>query len=149
MKSIFNAADNTELQSRIQKLTETTPAEWGQMNAAQMMAHCQAGMNIAFGNTKAYRHWIGVLLGNIAKRRMLKADEFDRHMPAHVKLRITNNRNFEEEKEKYITLINTARTKGPTSLVKYPHPYFGRFKADEWAQLNWKHLDHHLRQFGV
>ncbi len=149
MKSIFNADDNAEIISRIQKLTETTPAQWGKMNSAQMMAHCQAGINMAFGNTKTIRNWIGVLFGNIAKRRMLKVDTFDKHMPTFRQAMITGDHNFEEEKEKYITLIKIAPVKGPDILVKYPHPYFGRFKANEWAQLNWKHIDHHLRQFGV
>jgi len=31
----------------------------------------------------------------------------------------------------------------------YPHPSFGEFTKEQWGQLEYKHLDHHLRQFGV
>ncbi len=34
-------------------------------------------------------------------------------------------------------------------LSKDPHPFFGNLNSEEWDTLNWKHLDHHLRQFGV
>ncbi len=30
-----------------------------------------------------------------------------------------------------------------------PHPTFGPLTKSEWGQLGWKHIDHHLRQFGV
>jgi hypothetical protein len=149
MKSIFDAADNAEIIDRINLLSADTPARWGKMNTAQMMAHCQSSLNIAFGNSKRIRHWLGVVFGNISKKRLLKVKEFDRHMPTFKQALITDERNFDEEKEKFISLIKSAIIKGPECLVKYPHPYFSTFKSDEWARLNWKHLDHHLKQFGV
>jgi hypothetical protein len=41
MKSLFNPADNNELIERIERLTPTTPAQWGKMNVAQMLSHLQ------------------------------------------------------------------------------------------------------------
>ncbi len=29
------------------------------------------------------------------------------------------------------------------------HPLFGPLSGEEWGALSWKHLDYHLRQFGV
>jgi len=149
MNSIFNSADNAELINRINKLSATTPALWGKMTTAQMMAHCQVSLNIAFGNSKRIIHWVGLVFGAISKYRLLKVDKLDRHIPTFKQAEITGDRNFEEEKEKFIALIKSALEKGPGCLVKYPHPFFGTFKDDEWTRLNWKHLDHHLRQFGV
>ena len=34
-------------------------------------------------------------------------------------------------------------------VTQDPHPFFGRMTGEEWDRLLWKHLDHHLRQFGV
>ncbi|MDB5115251.1 MAG: hypothetical protein JWQ79_743 [Mucilaginibacter sp.] len=149
MKSIFNADDNAELLNRIDQLAATSHALWGKMNAAQMLAHCRASMNIAFGISKKRRHWLGRVFGHIGKRRLLKVAELDRLMPTYKTFEITDNRFFDEEKEKFTTLIKSAFLKGEACLVKYPHPYFKTFKPGEWSQLNWKHLDHHLRQFGV
>jgi hypothetical protein len=149
MKGIFDPVENTSIIERINQLSENTPPLWGKMNAAQMMAHLQVGMNMAFGNSPKKRHWIGRVFGSIGKRRQLRADTLDRHMPTFKQAEITDIRNFEYEKSKLIALVKSALVKGPDYLVKYPHPYFGTFKNDEWATLNWKHLDHHLRQFGV
>jgi hypothetical protein len=33
--------------------------------------------------------------------------------------------------------------------VLQSHPFFGQMSRTEWGRLTWKHLDHHLRQFGV
>ncbi len=30
----------------------------------------------------------------------------------------------------------------------YPHPRFGKIRKHLWGRLIWKHIDHHLRQFG-
>jgi hypothetical protein len=149
MKSIFNTDNNAELISRINQLTADSRAQWGQMNVAQMMAHCTIAMNMAFGNSKNYRHWVGFFFGDFAKNRNLKGNQLDRNIPAYIKMRIMDDRNFEEEKTKLIAVIQDILIKGEAGLVKYPHPYFRTFKPGEWSQLNWKHLDHHLRQFGV
>lgn len=149
MKSIFNADGNAELATRINKLRPDAKALWGKMDAAQMMTHCVAGISIAFGLAKCHRHWVGRLFGSISKRRMLKVETFDRHMPAYIDLRIEYSCNFDEAKKNLLSVIELAYQKGEAGLVKYPHPYFGRFKPGEWRQLNWKHLDHHLSQFGV
>jgi len=148
MKSIFNPANNAELIDRINKINADTPPLWGKMNAAQMMAHMQVCINMAFGNIPATRCWIGRLAGSFGKRRQLKVTELDRHIPTFKQAEITDYRDFETEKNGLIALTQSALKKGAQALVKYPHPYFGKFYGDEWSQLNWKHFDHHLRQFG-
>lgn len=30
-----------------------------------------------------------------------------------------------------------------------PHPIFGRLTTARWTRWGWRHMDHHLRQFGV
>jgi len=149
MKSIFNPYYNAELIDRINRLSAATPPIWGKMNSAQMMAHMRVGLNIAFGNTPRRFHWIGLFLGWAGKYRLLKNGDFDRNMPTFKEAEITGLRDFDDEKEKLTALIKSALLITKEGLVKYPHPYFGTFKNDEWARLNWKHFDHHLRQFGV
>jgi len=36
-----------------------------------------------------------------------------------------------------------------SGCVAHPHSFFGRMTPDEWAVLMYKHVDHHLRQFGA
>jgi hypothetical protein len=44
--------------------------------------------------------------------------------------------------------VRTFQQRGPTALAP-EHPFFGPLTATEWDRLQWKHLDHHLRQFGA
>jgi len=30
-----------------------------------------------------------------------------------------------------------------------PHPIFGKFTPEQWGKMEYKHLNHHLTQFGV
>ncbi|HVG42870.1 MAG TPA: DUF1569 domain-containing protein, partial [Chitinophagaceae bacterium] len=57
--------------------------------------------------------------------------------------------NFENEKTRLKNLVHRFSVLG-SKLDKVPqHPFFGKLTADEWANLAYRHLDHHLRQFGV
>ena len=46
-------------------------------------------------------------------------------------------------------LIDRFAAAGPKGCTTHPHSFFGPLTPDEWAILMYKHLDHHLRQFGV
>ena len=38
---------------------------------------------------------------------------------------------------------------GRPGVTTAPHPFFGPLTTAERETLQWKHLDHHLRQFSV
>jgi Protein of unknown function (DUF1569) len=38
---------------------------------------------------------------------------------------------------------------GAEGCTKHPHNFFGKLTPLEWATGMYKHLDHHLRQFGA
>ncbi|MBB6632612.1 DUF1569 domain-containing protein [Cohnella thailandensis] len=62
---------------------------------------------------------------------------------------IVDERDFNVEKEKLIRKITTFQINGPEKCTTQPHPFFGKFSPEEWRKGIYKHLDHHLRQFGV
>ena len=59
--------------------------------------------------------------------------------------------NFDLDKEKagLIEIVSRLSEKGPEGITKEPHPFFGALAPEEWNTLTWKHLDHHLSQFGA
>ncbi len=149
MKSVFNPADNAEIIERINKLTPTTPALWGKMNAAQMLTHCQPFIRIAIGELKLKRAFIGLIFGKMAKKKILADGPLEKNMPTLPQAKITWDVDFEEEKAKLIELVARLPKLGYDGLINEPHPFFGKLTNQEWDQLNTKHLDHHLSQFGV
>jgi Protein of unknown function (DUF1569) len=149
MKSIFNQTGNAEVIERIDKLTASTPAVWGKMNVAQMLAHCQVFVEIPLDDVRLKRSFMGLVFGKIAKKKVLNDEPLPQKLPTSKKARINDSRDFEEEKAKLISLVKRFQKAGPEGLTKAPHPFFGKLTAAEWDKLNAKHLDHHLRQFGV
>jgi hypothetical protein len=149
MKSLFNASDNEAIIKRIHQLSGNTPALWGKMNATQMLAHLSQPMKVSFGELRLKRGLMGILFGSIAKKQMVNELPFKKGLPTDKNFIIKNTGNFEEEKRKVISLVKRFAQEGPSGLSQQPHPFFGKLTSAEWDMLSWKHLDHHLRQFGV
>lgn len=150
MKSLFNSNDNQEIVDRISSLTPSTQSQWGKMNISQMCAHCQAPLNVAYGDLKLKRGLMGILFGSMIKKKMSKDEKpFDKNLPTDKAFIVVDIREFESEKNKLIDLVKKFEKVGPDGITKEAHPFFGKMTDREWDILQWKHLDHHMRQFGV
>lgn len=148
MKSLFNPADNAEMIQRISKLTPGSSPQWGKMQVSHMMAHCNAALQSAFGDVKLKRSILGMLVGPMAKKKLLGPKGFSRNLPTDKHFIIHDHRDFSEEKTKLTALVQRFVEKGTSALSSEPHPFFGNLTTEEWDALMWKHLDHHLAQFG-
>lgn len=135
---------------RIDQLSNSTPAKWGKMDVAQMLKHCQAPLRVAFNELPVKRGLMSMLFGNMFKKKLKKDDRpFDRNLPTDRSFIIAEKKKFDEEKENLIQLIRRFQQTGPDGIPNNVHPFFGKMTGKEWDILQWKHLDHHLRQFGV
>ncbi|MBL0146112.1 MAG: DUF1569 domain-containing protein [Chitinophagaceae bacterium] len=45
--------------------------------------------------------------------------------------------------------VTNFQAANPSEIEKKVHPFFGKFTGDQWGKFMYKHLDHHLQQFGV
>jgi hypothetical protein len=149
MKSLFDSTDNNAIINRINQLTMSNAAVWGKMTAAQMLAHVSVPMQVGFGEVKLKRGLMGILFGSMAKKQMVNERPFKQGLPTDKNFIIKDLVNFEEEKNKAMSLVKRFAEKGPSAITGEPHPFFGKLTTREWDMLTWKHLDHHLRQFGV
>jgi hypothetical protein len=119
------------------------------MNVAQMLAHCQQPLRVAYGELKLKQGLMGILFGRIIKKKLSGEQPFKKNLPTDKSFKITEPREFEKEKQQLISLVKKFSSEGPAALTKHPHPFFGKLSIEEWDNLSWKHLDHHLQQFGV
>ncbi len=107
-------------------------------------------MKMALGDRRPPRMLLGRIIGLIVKPMALGNDDpMRRNSPTVKGLVVKDERNLEKERDQLYKLIGRFVTVRPEELAKYPHSFFGRLTAEEWAILMYKHLDHHLRQFGV
>ena len=150
MKSLFNAADNAAIITRIESLTQAHTPQWGKMNVGQMVVHCQRPLQVAFGELKLKRTLIGMLFGSMAKRKLAQEKPWDRNMPtdSHFKIAAIDH-DLEAEKQKLISLVRRFAAEGPGAITQEPHPFFGKLSTQEWDAIQTNHLHHHLSQFGA
>ena len=150
MKNMFDAATANEVKARIAQLRPDSERLWGTMSAAQMAAHCAVGMQMTLGDVNPPRIFIGRIIGPLIKRRALGNDEpLRRNSPTAKVLVVSDARDLETERERLLGFIDRFVETGAEGCTKHPHAFFGPMTPAEWAELSYKHLDHHLRQFGV
>ena len=150
MKTLFDRALADDLIARTAHLSRNPPALWGKMNAAQAAAHCADALEVASGDRQPPRMLIGKLLGPIIKRLAIGDDKPMRpNSPTTPDLVITDARNVEHERARLCAQITRFVSAGPAGVTRHPHAFFGPLTPQQWANLQFKHLDHHLRQFGA
>ena len=115
----------------------------------QMLAHCQQPLRVALGALPLKRSVVGLLFGRMAQKKLLAPEPWKPGMPTAPEFKIANPREFEAEKKALRDLVERFGAGGPSVLTTQPHPFFGPLTAEEWQALQWRHLDHHLRQFGA
>lgn len=149
MKNIYNQLHTAEILNRIEHLNPNSKPQWGTMNAAQMLAHCSAFQDIAMGNSFPPRDWLGRFIGRFVRSILFNDKPLPTDVPTISTIRILDDRDFETEKEILKQKILTFQSNGPEKCSSHPHPFFGKFTPEQWGKGIYKHLDHHLKQFGV
>lgn len=150
MKNLYEPERVSEIKLRIAQLRPDSAAEWGQMNAAQALAHCSEGLCWAVGDTVPPRMLLGGLIGRAIKGKVLGDDApMRRNSPTAKTLIVADPRELAAELDRFRTLLDRFTTAGPKGCTTQQHSFFGRLTPMEWAILMYKHIDHHLRQFGV
>jgi Protein of unknown function (DUF1569) len=147
MKSLYNASEVQELKKRIIELSPGSQRQWGKMDLGQMLAHCCAAMEVATGKKVTPRIFIGRILGPIVKSAYVGEKPLPKSSPTDKSFVITDQRDISIEKERLLKLIDEFEAAGEAGCTKNPHSFFGKLTPQEWAISQYKHLDHHLRQF--
>jgi len=146
MKSLFETESLSEINTRLEALSENSQRQWGKMSPGQMAKHCQGPFHIMLG-TNDYGmkpNWLAKLF---FKKMLYNDTPFRKNLPTAKFLKETEPRDLATEKEKLKVLLNDFEAQRDRTDWQ-PHPGFGTFTKQQWGQMQYKHLDHHLKQFG-
>jgi hypothetical protein len=147
IKNLFDANVKQEIINRINKLTIQSQRQWGKMDVAQMLAHVQQPIEVAFGKRQLKAHWLLKTIGPLFKSKLYNGQPYKQGLPTDRSYIMTGTvKDFEKEKQQLLDLINQFEE---SKIVDANHPVFGKFTKEQWSLATWKHIDHHLRQFGV
>jgi hypothetical protein len=150
MKNLFDPQALAEVKERFHRLRPDAPRQWGTMTAPQMVAHCAIAAEMAVGDLLLPRVFIGYLFGRTVKRLALGDDKpFRPNSPTARELVVRGEPDIDVERARLCALLDRFAAGGAAGCTTHPHAFFGKLTPDEWAVLMYKHLDHHLRQFGA
>jgi uncharacterized protein DUF1569 len=134
------------IRKRVESLRPDSRRQWGKMSIDQMLWHVNVSMREAVGDytpqlkpipiPKSILRWavINVPWGRGARTRedMYTTSQYD----------------FDAQKAECLLLIDRIVAR-PLAAEWPVSASMGTMKGKHWSQLTAKHLDHHLRQFGV
>jgi len=146
VKNLFDPVVKQEIMDRINKLNPQTQRQWGRMDVAQMLAHCQMPLGVATGKHKLKGGFFLKLVGSFFKKKLFDDNPFKQSLPTDTSFKMTTPKDFEKEKQELLRMVSDF---AETTMSGEPHPFFGKLTNEQWSRGTWKHLDHHLRQFGV
>ncbi len=148
MSTLARTADRDALIARIERLSPDANAVWGCMNAPQMLAHCADALRMGLGDLSVKPKHATIPRMALFKWLFLNVLPFPKGAPTAKELISRAPETWEVERSQLIDLMKRAGGDDVRS-VSAEHPIFGPLTRAQWGQLAWKHLDHHLRQFGA
>jgi hypothetical protein len=136
--------------ARAQRLQPSSQPLWGTMTVTEMLHHCNK-----------VHHQLLSPASSSAKKTSLKQyllrwlvlygmPRFPRNAQTPKAMRTKgtiDNAEFEKQREEFVASVKKFATN--TEPIAHFHPYFGKLSTKQWGITSWKHVDHHLRQFGV
>ena len=148
MKSVLDQATRQELITRVKTISESSKPQWGQMNVYQMLKHAALADEMYLGEKQYDRVFLGRLLGKMILKKMLKDETpMERNAPTSPFFKIKEvEGDVTAGREKWIAVINRYEHYNKTEFV---HWFFGKMTREQVGQFAYKHIDHHLRQFGA
>ena len=148
MPSLQNAADRAGLIARFDRLTPETKGQWGVMTVSQMLAHCADSLRMTVGDLPVRTKNIPFFRHFPLKYLALYVLPFPKNAPTAPELKSRAPNAFDAERVDIRTLLPCLDTASFSGSVP-DYPIFGSFTPAQWGKLGFRHLDHHLRQFGV
>ncbi|XLS30182.1 DUF1569 domain-containing protein [Flavobacteriaceae bacterium M23B6Z8] len=150
MQSLFEKHSLQSIVQRVQSISNTSERKWGSMTPAQMLWHCKAPLKIALRKEqKSIKiNPVKKLLFRLFKSSLYNDKPWKHNLPTPEAFVAKEEFTIEQEKEELLNLIHAFYERRDQNEWM-PHPYFGTFTKEQWGQMQFKHLDHHLKQFNT
>jgi hypothetical protein len=150
LPNIFTSEVSNTIIQRINTLSTTQQALWGTMSVGQMLAHCNVTYEMVF-ETKHPKpnFFIQLMLKMFVKSKVVSEAPYGQNGQTAPQFIIKETKDFNIEKERLIQYIQKVQQLGEQHFEGKESLSFGPLNKTEWNNMFYKHLDHHLRQFGV
>lgn len=149
MKTIFDGQDLNELLERLNKLDTGSERQWGRMSPSQMMEHLARALEMGSGAKPMKQILPGKLFSRFFRNEFFGEQPFKKNRPTGPDFIVKDEPDFESTRERLRKLIADFHSLGETGTNGNVHGFFGPLTGKQWGETQYKHVDHHLRQFGI
>ncbi|MBS1519006.1 MAG: DUF1569 domain-containing protein [Bacteroidetes bacterium] len=150
LPNIFTKEVSEAIIDRLNKLTPDSKPLWGKMGPAQMMAHCNVAYEMVYDNIHREPNAVlKFILKALVKNKVVGEKPFPHNSKTAPEFIIRDSKDFDKEKKRLIDYINRTQELGESGFDGKVSNSFGPLTKTEWNNLFYKHLDHHLSQFGI
>ena len=150
LPNIFSKDISDNVIQRICNLKPNTQPSWGKMNVSQMLAHCNVTYEMVYEDKHLKPNFfMKTMMKSFVKKIVTSETPYKRSAQTAPAFKIKDSRNFETEKSRLVDYINKTQKLGANSFDNKESHSFGRLSINEWNNMFYKHLDHHLKQFEV
>lgn len=147
---IFTKEVTDSVIQRINLLTPEKQPQWGKMNASQMLAHCSVAYEMIYENKHPKPSFVmKFVLRKFVKKSVTNDVPYARNLRTAPQFLVSNIKDFAKEKIRLIQYLQQTQQLGGAHFHNLESHSFGPLTQEEWNNMLYKHLDHHLRQFGV
>ncbi len=149
-ENLADSAQRAEMIARLRRLTPESPRQWGRMTPHQAVCHLSdsfRSMMSSVAISSVATPWSRTVIKWVALRAPMKWPHGVPTRPEVDQL-IGGTRpvEFLRDRQQLEALVEQFVARAEEFQ---PHPMFGRLTPEEWHRWGWRHMDHHLRQFGV
>tara|TARA_R110002049_G_scaffold30211_3_gene102737 strand:- start:5809 stop:6261 length:453 start_codon:yes stop_codon:yes gene_type:complete len=150
MKNIFAKEITNEVIARIEKLSSKTQSNWGKMSVSQMLAHCCVTYEMIYTDKHPKPNkFLKMMLKLFVKNAVVSEKPFSKNGKTAPQFIISDEREFETEKKRLIDFLVKTQELGANYFDGKESHSFGKLTKNEWNNSFYKHINHHLVQFGV
>ena len=151
LPNIFSKDVTDEIISRINKLNKDTKPKWGKMSVSQMLAHCCVTYQYVYKSEKFNKPnlLMGWVLKSFVKKSVVNEIPYGHNIKTGPDFIIKGDRDFESEKQRLVEFLRRSQKDGEEYFSGKESFSFGKLNTNEWNNMFYKHMNHHLTQFGV
>lgn len=146
MKSMFCEEDVSRLKERVQRLTPEHSPRWGRMRAGKAVCHLADSVEYALSEPDPS---VEVMKGPpMVVRHVFRLWlPWPKGAPTVDEMMQTEPGDFDTDRNRLLRKMDCMLKKRRDTWPV--HPFFGPLDGLAWARLTWRHIDHHLKQFGL
>ena len=150
LPNIFTREETDKIIERINKLTAASQPNWGTMSVAQMLAHSNVTYEMIYDNIhKKPNAFLKFILKFMIKNKVGGETLYERNSRTAPQFIIKETKDFNVEKQTLVDYLNKTQQLGEAYFDNKESHSFGPLNKTEWNNMLYKHLNHHLTQFGV